>query len=175
MKSILAAAAATLLAVHALPAPAAGDGSTARGAVKVATAAAKNWQSDAVLTSVSTLEASPDGKSAKWAHLYYSIKTKKGYLVDVAGGKVVTATEVRPHVTDAVETAFIDSDRAMAVAKANGVETKGRPYSMALRLTGKNTKKPITAWLVGGGFSKGAVAVAVDAKTGKFEFRQEIP
>jgi len=175
MKLIVTWISAVLLAVAPPLAPAVDSGQAARTTLKEAMAAAQKWQADAALTSVSTLRASPDGKSVKWGYMFYSAKAKMGYAVDFAGKKLVDAMEVRPHVTDAVAPDFVDSDKAMAIAKANGVDTQGQPFSMSLRVMGQSTKKPGTFWFVGGGFTKGAVAVAVDAKTGQFSFRQQVP
>jgi hypothetical protein len=175
MKFGISCGATLLLAAVLSPAVAADPVTTSRASFVRASAAAKSWQADAVLTSVSTMAATPDGKSASWSHLFYSANAKKGYIVDVAGNKVLDTLEVRAHVTDPVALDFIDSDKAMSAAKANGVDTKGKPYSMTLRVMGQNTKRPGTLWLVGGGFASGAVAVAVDARSGKFSFRQGVP
>jgi hypothetical protein len=165
---------AALLAAASVATHAA-DPTTARAALQEATHVARTWQPDAVLTGVSGLQATPDGKARKWGYMFYSPGTNKGYSVDFAGMKLVDQMEVRPHMRDAVAPQFVDSDKAFAVARENGVDTKGKPYIVSLLVMGQATKAPASVWTVGGGFTPGAVAVMVDARTGKFLFKQELP
>jgi hypothetical protein len=163
-----------LLAAASVAAHAA-DPTTARSALQEATSVAQKWQPDAVLTGVSGLQATPDGKARKWGYMFYSPGTNKAFSVDFAGTKRVDQMEVRPHMRDAVAAQFVDSDKAFAVARENGVDTKGKPYILSLLVMGQPTRSPAAVWTVGGGFTPGAVAVVVDARTGKFLFKQELP
>jgi len=165
---------ALLLAVAPLASHAAGS-TTARAALQAATEAAHQWQSDAVLTGVSAVQTTSDGRSERWSYMFYSAKAQKGYSLTFAGAKQVDQIEVRPHMRDAVATPFVDSNEAITVAKANGLDTKGRPSTMSLLLMGQATKKPASAWTGGGGYVPGSVAVVVDARTGKFLFKQTVP
>jgi hypothetical protein len=46
---------------------------------------------------------------------------------------------------------------------------------MSLLVMGQATKGAGTFWSVSGGYAKGALAVVVDAKTGKLAYKQEMP
>jgi nucleoside 2-deoxyribosyltransferase len=160
----------TLLAATAVDAAEA----TAKAGLKDAIAEAQKWQKDAVLVNVSTLQANSDGTAAKWGYMYYSAKAKKGYTVDVKDGKVVDTLEVNPYIKDAVSAEFVDSDKAMAEAKKNGLKIKGKA-AMSLLVMGQATKYPCTCWSVVGGYEKGDVGVLIDAKTGKFSSKSVMP
>lgn len=162
------------VALAAWPLSAEAAGQTAKAGLAQATAEAQKWQKDAVLVNVSTLQANADGTAAKWGYMYYSSKAKQGYTVDIKGGKVVETLEVRPHITDAVSKEFVDSDKAMAEAKKNGLTLKGKA-AMSLLVMGQATKNPWTSWSVVGGYAKGDVSVLIDGKTGKFSSKQVMP
>lgn len=171
--TITAVVALVLAGILATTAANAAD-TTARAGLAQADAAAQKWQKDAVLVNLSTLQANPDGKAAKWGYMYYSSKGNKGYTVDVKDGTVVEAQEVNPHIKDPVYKEFADSDKAMAEAKKNGLTLKGRA-AMSLLVMGQATKNPCTCWSVVGGFEKGDVSVLLDGKTGTFWSKQAMP
>ncbi|NJD63244.1 MAG: hypothetical protein FIA93_11080 [Deltaproteobacteria bacterium] len=166
------AVAVALAALLAASAATAAD-TTAKAGFASAATAAQQWQKDAVLVNVSTLQADADGKAAKWGYMYYSPKSKRGYTVDVKGGKVVETLEVNPYVRDAVGE-FVDSDKAMAEARKSGLKIKGKT-PMSLMMMGQATKSPGVYWSVSGGIRKGDVSVLVDGKTGKFSYKQAMP
>ncbi len=139
-------------------------GRTARAALPQAAAAAKGWQADAVLTSVSTLTAGADGTATSWLYSYYSAKVKKWVIVTAAGEKL-DSLEVEQGLTGPVSGDFIDSDKAMQIAQQNGL--KGNSPSLGLNVFGSG-KTASVAWAVNGGFEKGDISVMLDAKTGKF-------
>lgn len=161
-----------LVAFIALPLSGMAGGMTAKAGLKDATAEAQKWQKDAVLVNVSTLQVNSDGTAAKWGYMYYSAKAKKGYTVDVKDGKIVETLEVNPYIKDAVGE-FVDSDKAMQEAKKNGLKGKGKA-AMALIVMGQATKQPGAYWNVSGGYETGDVGVVLEAKTGKFSYKQEI-
>ncbi|HEY7642616.1 MAG TPA: hypothetical protein VH814_22975 [Steroidobacteraceae bacterium] len=171
---LLVCASMLLLAISAL-ATAADQGVTARQGLAAATAAAQKWQPDAVLTSVSTMRAAPDGRAANWDYMFHSPKSGKACTFTVAGDQLVEQLEVRPHMTDRIITNFVDSTDAATAAKSNGLDTKGQPLVMSLLVMGQATKGAGTFWSVSGGYAKGALAVVVDAKTGKLAYKQEMP
>jgi hypothetical protein len=164
----------TLLALVLLLPAAAWAQQTARAALNQALTAARAWQPDAALTSVSATGATADGKAKNWSYLFFSPQTNKAWSANYAGTKQVHASEVRPHMRDPIGNEFVDSDKATTVARANGIDTKGQPLVLTLLLVGKATKAPIVAWTVGGGFSKGSVSVVVDARTGRFAYKQQV-
>jgi len=167
MKTSLLALLAALLSV---PASAAENAGSAKAALAQATARAKQWQADAVLTNLSTLGANPDGTATTWNYLFYSPKAEKWYTVTAKGGKLETL-EASMGLTDSVGE-FIDSDQAMQEAKKNGLKGKDKPI-MGLAWMG-STKDGAAYWTVGGGFGPGEVGVVLDAKTGKFFTRHEM-
>lgn len=154
------------------PTLAQGAGATAKAGLAQAQQAAQKWQKDAILVSVSTLEANPDGTAEKWGYIFYSPKAKQGYSIDVKGGKIVNAMEVGPHIKDAVGE-FVDSDKAIAEAKKNGLKSKGRP-PMSLMVMGQATKQPGTYWSIGMPLNPGDVSVMIEGKTGKFFTSHEV-
>lgn len=171
---ILICASMLLLAMSAL-APAADTGFTARAGLAAATAAAQKWQPDAALTGVSTMSASPDGRAAHWDYMFHSPKSGKACTFTFAGEQLVEQLEVRPHMTDRIIANFVDSAEAAATAKASGLDTKGQPLVMSLLVMGQATKGAGAFWSVSGGYAKGALAIVIDAKTGKLAYQQEMP
>lgn len=164
------AAASVLLATLGIQ-QAGAAGPTAKAALVSAAADAKKWQPDAALTSVSSLPVMPDGTADSWMYAFYSPKTRKFLTVTVKGGKSTTL-EVQQGLTDPVGSDFIDSDKAMQEAKANGL--RGKTPSMALNFMG-NIKQPTAFWTVTGGFASGDVSVILDARTGKLFMRNQVP
>lgn len=162
-----------LVAFTALPLSAIAAAQTAKAGVAQAVAAAQKWQKDAVLVNVSTLQANSDGTAEKWSYMFYSSKVKQGYSVDVKGGKIVGTLEVSPYIKDAVGE-FVDSDKAVAEAKKNGLAVKSKA-AMSLIVMGQATKNPGAYWSVVGGYEKGDVSVVLDGKTGKFSYKQVMP
>ena len=144
-------------------------GKTAKGILPQATAVAKKWNADAVLTAASTLDAKPDGTAQAWSLSFYSSNAKKSYIVDIRGGKS-GGLEVPAYGTDPVGE-FIDSDKAMTSAKKNGMKTK-KQVPMAVRVSGSG-KEAHSYWTVGTAFGPGEVAVVLDAKTGALFTKHE--
>jgi hypothetical protein len=142
---------------------------TARAAADQASTAAKKWSGDAVLTSISTLDAKTDGTAKTWSVTFYSPKTGKGYMVDVRGEKL-QVLEAPVRATSPIGP-FIDSDKAMAEAKKNGLKGKSA-LPMAVMAMGGGPQ-PEVYWTVGTAFGPGEVAVVLDSRTGKLVTRHE--
>lgn len=174
MRTALVVCASILLLAMAVTASA-DTAVTARAGLAAATAAAQKWQSDAVLTGVSTMRSSPDGRAANWDYMFHSPQTGKACTFTFAGDQLIDQVEVRPHMTDRVIANFVDSTDAAATARASGLDTKGQPLVMSLLAMGQATKQAGTFWSVSGGYAKGALAVIVDAQTGKLAYKQEMP
>ena len=175
MRAPLLVCASILLLALSVVSRAADTAVTARAGLAAATAAAQKWQPDAVLTGVSTMRASTDGRAANWDYMFHSPKSGKACTFTFAGAQLVEQLEVRPHMTDRVIADFVDSTAAAAEAKASGLDTKGQPLVMSLLVMGQATKQAGTFWSVSGGYAKGALAVIIDAKTGKLAYKQEMP
>jgi hypothetical protein len=175
MRTPILVCASILLFAMCIVVRAADTAFTARAGLAAATAAAQKWQPDAVLTGVSTMRASPDGHAGNWDYMFHSPNSGKACTFTFAGDQLVDQVEVRPHLTDRVIANFVDSTDAAATAKASGLDTKGQPLVMSLLVMGQATKQAGTFWSVSGGYAKGALAVVVDAKTGKLAYEQEMP
>ena len=149
-------------ASHAWPAP------TARTPIKDSAAAAQKWQSDSVLTHVSTVAARADGTAASWLFTYYSPKAKRSAIVTARdGGKVEIEPDVRNSSTDALPGEFIDSDRAVALATKAGLKLKvGASVMLGLTSASAKLSKSTVYWVVTAPRAGGFSSVTLDAKDG---------
>jgi len=162
-----------LLAMLAVPAWAA---STAREALKEATAAAQKWQADAVLTHVSTLRGQGDGKAVDWLYSFYSPKAKKSAIVTAKDKAVTDVTaDVRNTSVDPLGPDFIDSDKAAEAAIKAGLnidkKTKGLGYGLVVG--NQAVGKPQLFWSVTVMNDNGFSAVTLNGKDGAFIKRDE--
>lgn len=157
------------IVIAALPGPLLAGGFTAKSALPKTVPLAKKWVSDAVLTSISSLEVNADGSAKWWIHSFYSPSTKRHLSITVKPGAIDT-TEVRTGFTKPIGEDLLDSDKAMAEAKKNGL--KGENHSMGVNVLGTGST---VYWSVTGGFEKGDVSVILDAKSGKFIRKEIIP
>jgi hypothetical protein len=144
-------------------------GFTAKSSLPTTLPIAKKWLADAVLTSISSLEVNADGTAKWWIHSFHSPSTKRHLSITVKPGSIDTL-EVRTGFTKPIGDDFIDSDKAMAEAKKNGL--KGQHHSMGVNVLGTGST---VYWSVTGGYKKGDVAVTLDAKSGKFLRKDVIP
>lgn len=159
---------AALAVAASFPSPAAeGSGATAKAALPQVTAAARKWQPDALLVSLSTLLARADGTAPEWKYAFYSPKVQKRFVVTAHGSRV-EGREVRLGFGTEPLGEFIDSDAAMREARKGGL--KGNEPSMSVNLRGAG-KAASTYWVVNGGFAKGDVSVFLEAATGRFSSR----
>lgn len=143
-------------------------GQTAKAALPQVLASAKKWQGDAILVHLSSVKVQPDGTASEWKYAFYASKTQKRCVVTARGGSV-TLKEVRLGNYTEPLGEFIDSDKAMAAAKQNGL--KGSEPSMSV-MRPAGAKADSTTWIVTGGWKMGVdTTISLDAKTGKFEHR----
>ena len=160
--SIAVAGAACLVAVLSSQAHA---NSTAGASVKEAAAAGQKWQPDAVLTHVSTLVATPDGKARSWLYTFYSPKARKSAIVTARGGKVEIEPDVRNTSTEPIGAEFLDSDRAIEAARRHGLKIEGST-GMGLTQAGQATGKSMLFWSVMVMREDGFSAVTLDGRNG---------
>jgi hypothetical protein len=157
-----------LLAASALaaagPARALAAGLTARKALPEVLAKAKAWQVDAALVHLSSIKVNPDGTASEWKYSFYAPAGKKRCVVTALPGGV-TLREVRLGSFTEPLGEFVDSDRAMEVARKSGLKG-GEPSMSVLRPAG--AKAEATRWLVTGGFNAGDTSIGVDGKSGAF-------
>lgn len=146
------------------PALALAGGETARASLPQVLAKAKTWQDDAILVHLSSTKAEAAGTASEWKYSFYSPKTGKRCVVTSRQG-AVTAKEVRLGNYTEPLGEFVDSDKAMAVAKKNGLKG-GQPSMGVARPAGG--KAGSTYWLVTGGWEKGDTIITIDARNGTF-------
>lgn len=147
--SALRIAVAILVAASLATAPAFAA-STAKEAIKDATAAAQKWQSDAVLTHVSTLWGRGDGTADQWLYGFYAPKAKKSAIVTAKGKKIEIDADVRNTSTDPLGTEFLDSDKAVEAAAKAGLKFGKVDKGLGLGLTVGNQAlgRPQRFWSV---------------------------
>jgi hypothetical protein len=159
-----------MVVVLVAAAPLASAESTARAALKQATASGQAWQSDAVLTHVSTLTAKADGRSRSWLYTFYSPKTGKSAIVTARDTQVEIEPDVRTTSVDPIGE-FIDSDKALDVASQHGL-TEPDSIAMGLTLMGKATAKPQMSWSIT--VMKDSILTwSIDAKNGSLIHKGE--
>jgi len=146
-------------------------GTTAKAALGKATGLAKKWKADAELTSISSLEVQSDGTAKTWLYMFYSPASKK-YSIVTAKASSLEDLEVNSGMSLPIVGEFLDSDKAVAEAKKNGL--KGNSISVGLNMGGIG-KDARLYWSVNGGFEKGDVSVTLDGKTGKFVKKDVMP
>lgn len=160
LTSLLAMILISLSPVSALAA-----GQTAKAALPKATAAAKKWQADAILVHLSSMKVLADGKAKEWKYAFYAPKSKKRCVVTAREGSV-KLREVRIGNYDDPLGEFIDSDKAMAIAKKHDL-VGNEPSMSVMRPTG--AKADSTTWIVTGGWNMGVdTTISLEAKSGKF-------
>jgi len=163
-----------LMAAVATGASAFAAGTTAKAAFDAATAVARQWQDDAVPVSISALSVQPDGTATSWSYIYFSPQRQQGFSVATRDGEIVDRGEVTGYLKDEISREFVDSDQALTEAGKNGLSGNG-DTTMSLVVMGQATDSTGSYWTVSRGFDTGDVSVVVDAKNGKFSFRNEMP
>ena len=152
----------TVLALLLVPSVLFAAGNPARAALDDATDAAKHWQPDAILTSVSSNTVDIDGKGASWFYSFYSRKANS-YLAVTAKGRSIDTMQLGTGQSDSVPADFLDSDKAMAEAVKVGL--KGE--TMRMQLTRAQ-------WVINSGDQKGALSVWLNPRTGKVIKKQAV-
>lgn len=163
-RSWFAIAAALAVSFFLPSAMAAGAG--AKAGLAQAQAQSLAWKPDAILVQVMTLSGNADGTAEKWAYLFHSPQSKRGYRVDVKNGKVDRTLETSAGLRDRLDAEFIDSMKAVAEAKANGLQVK-TPSMMTLHTMYTRTKREGPYWSVFGSVED-TKATIIDGRTGKF-------
>jgi len=145
-------------------------GSAARAGLAQAQAQSLAWKPDAILVQVMTTSGNPDGTADKWAYLFHSPGSKRGFRVDMKGGKVDRTLETTTGLTERLDAEFIDSPRALSEAGASGLKVKARAM-MTLHTMYSRTKREGPYWNV---FSdqEQTQATVINGRTGKFEGRR---
>jgi hypothetical protein len=149
-------------------------GTTAKTAFDKALVAAQQWQRDAVPVSISALSVQPDGTAATWSYIFYSPQRKQGFTVATKEVEIVDHGEVTAYLTEEIGKEFVDSDQALTEAGKNGLSGSS-DTTMSLVVMGQATDSIGPYWTVSRGFGTGDVSVVVDARSGKFSFRNEMP
>jgi hypothetical protein len=152
---------------------------TAKASLAGVMAAASKWEKDAVLVTVSTIQANEDGTAplnvAGWAYTFYSKRVGKwiGYHVRPEG---LEGNEQPGGFTEPISGDFLDSDKVMAVVKKNGFKKSG---DTLLILSPQRDKKIKTGvyWCAASSedisIEHGMRGYCVDPVTGKFAARLE--
>jgi hypothetical protein len=136
-------------------------GVLARTRLDEALAAGKKWKADAVLIQVGASGIGDDGTHPMWDYGFYSPASKACALINVAGGQ----SQVREAGSECEKNEikdFMDSDKAIMVARTNGVTQP--KVKMVVSTSPKGMK---VAWNVmdGGGMKQGDVIIEFDAKS----------
>ena len=142
--------------------------SLAKAKLAEATAAAKKWKADAVLIQVVGSRVGAAGLHVAWDYGYWAPSAKGCLVVNIgppgsppfvqeSGGPECQAPELKGE--------FMDSDRAMAIARSNGITAPTSNMGVSMTPMRGGTR---TVWLVmdGGGTAPGNVLLDIDAQTG---------
>lgn len=148
--------------------------STAKAALNEVQAAGKNWQSDAVLTHVSTLTAKSDGKANSWLYTFYSPKAKKSAIITAQDMKVEVDEVTRNTSVDPLTADFLDSDKVVNAAAKAGLPLGTGDIGLGLTTFGQATGKPRVYWTVTIMTATGMSSVTLDPKTGSLIKRDDV-
>jgi hypothetical protein len=170
LRSILAIG---LLALTAVSAMAAG---TAREAIQDATAAARKWQGDAVLTHLSTLQGRGDGRGDSWLYTFYSPGAKKSAIVTARDKKIEVDADVRNTSVIPLAAEFIDSDKAVQAAAKAGlkVDKSTKNVMLSVFVGNQAVGKPRMFWSVGAMSNNVISTVLLDGSDGAFIRRDDL-
>lgn len=162
-----------LAALAAAPAIAA---TTAREAIKDATAAAQKWQGDAVLTHLSTLQGRGDGKGDAWLYTFYSPAAKKSAIVTARDKKIEVDADVRNTSVNPLAPEFIDSDKAVQAAVKAGlkIDKSAKGVMLSVFVGNQAVGKPQMFWSVGTMTGAGVSTVLLDGRDGAFIRRDDV-
>lgn len=150
-----------------------GEDLSAKATLVQARSAARRWRSDAVLIRINTARVSADGASNQWSYGFYSPAARNCLLVILADGRVADTTESGGAVCAEPELGeFMDSDRAMRIARTNGFKTDAPTMGLLNTPTAGGNR---TVWLVYEGTRPGEESVMIDARTGEVLEKTRIP
>jgi hypothetical protein len=172
--ALLAAVCALVIAGSAAAA-----GGTAKARLAEARALAAKWQPDAVLVTVSALQAKDDGTAAPglsgWIYQFHSPKTGKWVSV-YAGKKGLERDDLPVGLKTPLPQDFVDSDKALDAARKGGFKKSGDTL-LALHFVADPSVKAGVYWCATGSadlISAPVVSVrswCVDPKSGNFVAR----
>jgi hypothetical protein len=152
------------VALVAAAARAGAEGLPAKASLVQARASARSWRADALLIRINSTAVIADGTSSIWSYGFYSSAAKNCFVVTVANGKTIDTTESggatceEPELVD-----FMDSGRAMQIARRNGIKTS----ATTMGLMNTPTPEGIRAtWIVYDGLGARDASVTIDAGTG---------
>ena len=147
--------------------------STAKAALKEVTAASKQWQPDAVLTHVSTLTATPDGRSRSWLYTVYSPRAKKSAIVTARDLKVEVDPVDRNTSVEPLAGDWMDSDKAMDAARKAGLATGADGIGLGLTTFGAGSAKRVY-WTVTVTTDAAIASVTLDPASGALVKRDDV-
>lgn len=178
IRRILSVAAFALIA-SAMAGAAAAAGNTAKSRLAEARALAAKWQPDAVLVTVSALQAKDDGTAAPglsgWIYQFHSPKTGKWISV-YTGKKGLERDDLPVGLKTPLPQDFVDSDKALDAARKGGFKKSGDTL-LALHFVADPSVKAGVYWCATGEqdlISAPVVSVrswCVDPKSGTFVAR----
>lgn len=150
--------------------------STAKEAIKEATAAVQKWQADAVLTHVSSLQGRGDGKADSWLYTFYSPKAKKSAIVTARDKKIEVDADVRNTSTTPLGEDFMDSDKAIEATNKAGLKIDKNAKNLMFGITVGNQAvgKPQTFWSVGTQTKEGMSTVVLRGSDGGLVRRDDL-
>lgn len=156
---------------------AAGVPGTARARLTEARSAAAQWQKDAVLVSVTALQAAGDGTAppnvAGWVYTFHS-RNAKAWAGFHAAPEGLERVDVPAGFTQPLPGQFVDSDRVMSEVRKHGFKESG---ATLLTLTPQRDEnlKPGVYWCAAGAedlsAERGMRAYCVDPASGRFVAR----
>lgn len=164
----------SLLAIGVVGGAATGSPVTAKALLAEARQAAARWQPDAVLVSLSALQANDDGTAPPnllgWTYTFHS-KLAGKWVAFHAGQKGLERTELPSGFTQPVPPDFVDSDRVLAEVRRNGFSKDGDTLVTLLLQADPNLRTGVY-WCVAGqkevSVERGVRGFCVDPATGKF-------
>lgn len=153
---------------------AAGRPATARTLLTEARQAAARWQPDAVLVSVTALQANDDGTAPPsilgWNYTFHSPKSGK-WAGFHAGPQGIERVELPAGFTQPVPSDFVDSDRVLAEVRKNGFTKSGDTLATLVLQAAPNLKTGVY-WCVASqkdvSIEQGMRGYCVEPASGKF-------
>ncbi|MBE0618558.1 MAG: hypothetical protein IH608_11635, partial [Proteobacteria bacterium] len=154
-----------------------GQPATAKARLVEAKAAAAQWQKDAVLVTVSSLQTAPDGTAplnvGGWVYTFYAKKAKK-WAGFHAGPQGLERVELPAGLTEPLPAAFVDSDAVLTEVRKHGFQKQGKALLSLMPQRDPNLK-PGVYWCAAGeadlSVEQGMRGYCVDPATGKFVAR----
>ena len=139
--------------------------SLARAKLSEVTATAKKWRSDATLIQIAANRVADDGTQSLWKYGFFSSSAKTCLIVQVA--RTTRTTETGGPLCESPALGnFMDSDKAIQIARKNGIQRTSVTMVVSMVPTRKG---PRPVWIVmeGSGMNGGDVSVDIDAETGE--------